>query len=232
MNDAQIKEILDKIIGQVFGYQNPLTLDQVYQKFAFDVRLPQQVFDSTTNEPTWAQSTNPTKFITMQNAWAMGDNNAWEKPKRPLANLQEILSAWQEVNLTATERQLDSQNVAQSDNVYFSENIYRSTDVHRSKNLMFCDGTLDSEFVIAGQRSNNLNFCIRAEDSQKCSNSFSVSWSDSITNSFFIHDCKNIQDSMFCSHITGKRFCIANMQFEEAEYNRLKQEVIRWILTG
>ena len=29
----------------------------------------------------------------------------------------------------------------------------------------------------------------------------------------------------------GKKFCIANMQFEEAEYMELKQKVIEWMLS-
>src|SRR5687768_16264534 len=103
MDANKAKLIVDKIVGQVFGFQNPLTLEQFLNKFAFDVRLPQQVFDATTNQPTWAQSTNPTKFITMQNAWSRGDTGGWDIPKRPLANLQDILTAWNEVNFTATE---------------------------------------------------------------------------------------------------------------------------------
>lgn len=232
MNETKAKEIVDKVIGQIFGFQNPLSLDQVYQKFAFDIRLPQQVYDATTNKATWAQSSNPTKFITMQNAWDRGDNNEWEKPKRPLNSLQDVLAAWSEINFTATERQIDSENVAMSDNTYFSENVYRSLDSIRSKNIVFSDGSIDSEFLVANQRSQTSSFCLRLEDSNTCSNSFSVSWSGKITNSFFIHDCKDMQDSMFCSHITGRRFCIANMQFSEEEYNKIKQLVIRWILTG
>lgn len=232
MDATQAKVILDKIMGQVFGYQNPFTLEQFMNKFAFDIRLPQQVYDSTTNKPTWAQSTNPTRYITMQNAWDRQDVGGWDIPKKPLENIQDILQAWNEVNLTATERFIDSTNVAESDNTYFSENVFRSLDSVRSKNIVFSDGSVDSEFIAAGQRSNTSSFCVRLEDSQRCSNSFSVSWSDSITNSFFMHDCKDIADSMFCSHLSGKRFCIANMQFEEAEYKRLKDVVIRWILTS
>jgi hypothetical protein len=232
MNETKAKEIVDKVIGQIFGFQNPLTLDQVYQKFAFDVRLPQQVYDSTTNQPTWAQSTNPTKFITMQNAWDKQDRGEWDVPKHPLNNLQDILTAWNAINFTATERQIDSQNVAKSDNIYFSENVYRSVDVHRSKNIVFSDAAIDSEFIVATQRSNTSSFCMRLEDSQKCSNSFSVSWSEGVVNSFFIHDSKDVQDSIFCSHVTGKRFCVANMQFEEEDYKKIKNMVIRWVLTG
>ena len=68
MNADEAKKMLDKIVGQVFGYQNTLSLDQFMQKFAFDVRLPQQVYDSTDGSPTWASSTSPTKFITQEHA--------------------------------------------------------------------------------------------------------------------------------------------------------------------
>lgn len=231
--DATIaKQILDKVIGQIFGFQNPLSLEQALQKFAFDVRLPQQVYDSTTNQPTWAQSINPTKFITMDNAHNRSTEDDWLVPKRQLGSLEEILAAWGETNYMATERQLESSNVSQSDNIYNSENVFRSLDVHLSKNVLFCDAAIQSEYVVACQRSNTLSFCIRAEDSKECSNSFNVIWSSKVANSFFVQDCYDLIDCMFCSHITSKQFCIANMQFEEAEYKKLKELVIRWILTS
>ncbi len=232
MNDTAAKEILDKVVGQVFGYQNPLSLEQAMQKFAFDVRLPQQVYDSTTNKPTWAQSTNPSKFITMDNAHNRSGIDDWLVPKRSLQSIQDILTAWGETNFMATERQLESSNVAQSDNIYNSENVYRSVDVHLSKNVLFCDAAIQSEFVVACQRSNTLSFCIRAEDSKECSNSFNVIWSAKVANCFFVQDCYDLTDCMFCSHITSKRFCIANMQYEEAEYRQIRELVVRWILTS
>ncbi|MCA9342362.1 hypothetical protein KC945_03075, partial [Candidatus Saccharibacteria bacterium] len=60
--------------------------------------------------------------------------------------------------------------------------------------------------------------------------SFNVIWSNKIKNSFFIQDCFNLEDSIFCNQIANKRFCIANIQLEEDEYRRLKDKVIRWIL--
>jgi len=232
MDAKKAKEILDKIVGQVFGFHNPYTLEEFMNKYAFDIRLPQQTYDSTTNQITWAQSTNPNKFIRMEEAWRRQDAGGWDIPKKPMQNMQDILTAWAEVNFTATERFIDSSNVAESDNTYFSENVYRSLDSVRSKNVLFSDGSIDCEFVVANQRSNTSSFCIRLEDSQKCANSFSVSWSDSVTNSFFMHDCKDVTDSMFCSHISGKQYCIANMQFTKEEYEALKPMVLQWILTS
>jgi hypothetical protein len=118
MTNHQAQQTLDKIMGQVFGYKNPFSLEQFLQKFAFDYRLPQQVNDSTTGEPTWTQSVNPTRFITIKNAW---DRQDWDSmPKRPLETIEDILNAWGEINYTATDRHLDSLNVSESDNIYTS----------------------------------------------------------------------------------------------------------------
>ncbi len=232
MDEAAAKAIIDKIVGQVFGYQNPLTLEQFMTKFAFDVKLPQQVFDSETNEPTWASSTNPSKFITFKNTLEKPEN-FWERPKRPISSIQDILSFWNETNPMATERYLDSLNVGESDNVRRSENVFRSQDIEDSKNIIFCDTILyGAEFLAASQRSGTSNFCIRLEDSGECSNSFSVSWSTKIVNSLFIQDCANMQDCMFCSHMNSKQYWIANMPFEEAEYKKIREMVVRWILTS
>ena len=231
MNAAEAKQILDKIIGQVCGYQNPLSLEQFMQKFAFDVRLPQQVYDSTDNTATWASSTNPTKFIKMENARARYEVNDGFREKQPINSLQDLLAQWNEINLTTTERQIESIGVAESDAINHSENVYRSQDIRRSKNIIYSDGVEDSEYIAAGQRCGGNAFCIRIEDSGECSNSFGVSWSSKIINSFFIHDCYDMQDSMFCTNMRGRQFCVANMQFEEAEYQQLRQQVVQWILT-
>lgn len=231
MDSKSAQVLLDQIIGQVTGYKNPFTLDQFRAKYGFDVRLPQQVNDSTTGQVTWSQSPNPTKFITVQNTWNMPD--FWEKrPKRPLNGIQDIIAAWNEINYTAAERSIDSVNIAESDNIYSSENVYRSQDIRNSKNILFCDGIGDSEYVAASQRSVTLQSCLRVEDSNTCTNSFSVIWSKKIVNCFFIEDCGDMYECMFCSHTSNKKFCIANMQYTEEEYRALKDQVMRWILTA
>jgi hypothetical protein len=232
MDKDKAKVIVDKVIGQVFGFQNPLTLDQIMSKFAFDIKLPQQVYDATTNEPTWVMSTSPTKFVSLKNIQKRNGIDDWVIPKRPLKNLQDVLAAWQETNMMAAERYSESEHVAESDNVTMSQYVFRSQDIHESKNIVFCDGLIKSEYTVASQRSNSLNFCIRTEDSKICSNSFSVNWSGKIADSFFIQDSYDLNNCMFCSHMVSKKYCIANMQFEKDEYMRLRKQVIEWILTS
>jgi len=232
MDEAKAKEILDKVVGQVFGYQNPLTLEQARAKFAFDRRLPQQVNDSTTGEVTWSSARNASKYITLDNMHKRGNADEWMVPARPMKDVEDVIAAWAETNFTATERIVDSINVEKSDHIMHSENVYNSYDVHRSKNILFTEGGTEMEYVVGGFSSVTSSFCIRVEESQLTTNSFSVNWSAKISNSFFMQDCYDCMDCMFCSHLSGKRFCIANMQFEEEEFKRLKLEVVRWILTS
>jgi hypothetical protein len=230
MDDKQAQIILDKIMGQITGYKNPFRLEQFLQKYAFDVALPSRVQDSTTGQTTWSQSINGTKFMTLDNVMARAKTDDWDVPKRPLQSIQDILQAWNDINFISTERQVESLNVAGSDNIYFSENIYRSQDIARSKNILYSESVNNSEYVVAGQRSGDSTYCVRLEDSTKCSSSFSVVWSNSIVNSLFIQDSTNLYECMFCSKLKDKKFCIANMQFEEAEYRKLKELVLRWLL--
>jgi len=232
MNDKLAQEILDKIVGQIFGYKNPYTLEEFRQKFLFDVRLPSEVNDSITGENTWAQSVNPTKFIMMANSHDQDKIPFADfiPPARKMDSIEDILAAWNEINYTVTERYVDSLNVAECDNVYESENVFRSQDIHYSKNIIFSDGARRSEFVAGSQRSNAMSYSIKVEDSTNITNSFSVSWCGNITNSMFIHDASDLFECIFCSHMRGKKYCIANIQLEEAEYFRLKKMIITWIL--
>lgn len=237
MTKEQAQEALDKIVERVFGFKNPLTLDQFMKKFAFDIRLPKEVVDAIDGKTTWASSTNPTKFVRMKNAREIeiqgaGPDTDYMRPKRKLGTIQDILDAWSEINFMTTERYTDCLNVSESDSVFRSENIYRSQDITDSRNVVFSDGVHRSEYIAAGQRSTNSTFCIRLEDSTNCSNSFGVSFSTHVTGCFFMNDVGDMQDSMFCTNMKGKRFVIANMQYTEEEYKAIRDIVAKWILTA
>lgn len=232
MNEIKVLEIINKIFLNTFDIKNNYSLEQVYEKFAFDIKLPKQVNDSITNEITWADSINSGKFITLKNMEKRDKKDGWLLPKKELTNLQELIDIWNTINLTTTERVYDSINVTKSDTIYRCENVYRSTDCIDSKNIIFCDSCRASEYLLASQRSGTCNFCIRTDDSKDCSNSYNVICSNKISNSLFIQDCFNLYECMFCSHIANKRYYIANMPFEENEYYEIKKQIIIWILSS
>ena len=218
--------VANKIFQAVFGCDNPFTLEQLKTKFAFDLQLPTEVKDSNTGETTYTSVPNAKRFITDKSSYSL----TWERPRRPLKSLDDILTAWAEINDMVTERVYHSENVHASDPIYDSVNVYGSTNCGQSKNILYCDNTFNSNFCLACCRSGSIDFCIRTDDSSSCSNSYGVICSNKITNSFFIQDANNMHECMFCSHLEQRKYCIANMQFEKDEYFYIKSQIVKWIL--
>ena len=106
------------------------------------------------------------------------------------------------------------------------------TDCRGCKDILFSDGCGNCQGIIASQRSADSTYCLRVDDSNSCSNSYNVICSAKISNSFFIQDCNNLYECMFCSHISSKRYCIANMEFSKDEYLEIKKQIISWILSS
>ena len=222
----------NKIFKTIFGKECPYNLGEILNKFAFDVKLPQKVHDSTTGEITWTQSINSSIFIKQDNMEAYDEKYGWVQPKKEVQDLNELLKQWKRINYTTTERVYDCINVSESDPLYRCENVFRSTDLRNCKNAIFSDGSGDCESIIACQRTSNSAYCIRVDDSANCTNSYNVICSNKISNSFFIQDANNLNECMFCSHISNKRYYIANIPFEAEEYFAIKTEIIKWILSN
>ncbi|MCI8461178.1 MAG: hypothetical protein HFE81_07250 [Bacilli bacterium] len=232
MNEVKARDLVNKIFNNVFLVNCNFSLEEILEKFAFDLKLPKKVYDSTTNEETWADSINSGRYITLANMEKRDAKEGWMLEKKEISGLDELIEIWNSINLTTTERVYDSINVSLSDTIYRCENVYHSTDCSDSKNLIYCDSCGNSEFMLASQRTGSSNYCIRCDDSVNCSNSYNVICSNKVINSFFIQDCFDLYECMFCSHIASKKYCIANMQFEKEEYFYLKKIIVEWIINS
>lgn len=230
MTEKLATEIVEKIFRAVFQISPNMSLDEVKKKFAFDVDLPKKVYDYTTNEETWAASKCSKKYITLKNMEQIDKTKGWMQAKEDVHSLEEIVTLWDKINATTSERYYDSIDVAKSDTIYSCERIYNSMDSSSSKNLIFCNSCHSSDSLLASSRSTSSTYCIRCDDSQNCSNSYNVICSNKIVNCLFIQDSFDLYECMFCSHIASKKYCIANMQFEESEYYQIKKRIVSWIV--
>ena len=227
MKEEKLKEIANKIFNNIFECDNPYNNQELLEKFAFDLNLPQEVRNQAGN-PSWTSSNNAGKYISLEEVEKVED---WMQEKPENINLEGVIAAWQKINYITTDRNYNSVNIFECDPTEESENIIKSKGVLKSKNIIFCDEVSNSEYMLASQRSANSSYCIRVDDSANCSNSYNVVCSSKISNSLFIQDCNNLHECMFCAHISNKKFCIANMQFEEEEYYEIKKEIIKWIMS-
>lgn len=230
MTDQEILATANQIFQAIFQHDNPFELATLEQKFAFDIKLPTAVKDSITGETTFSAIPGAKKFITAEQVEVWDRDKGWLQPRRKINKLSEILDLWQEINYITSGRVYDSEYVSCSDPIYGSQYVHKSTNCGSSNHLIFCDGIFDSNFAMASQRSTGINYCLRVDDSNTCSNSYGVICSSKISNSLFIQDASDLHECMFCSHLSNQEYCIANIQFEKAEYMSLKQQIIQRML--
>ena len=88
MNDKEALEKANKIFINIFGKKNPYNLEELLSKFAFDIKLPQKVLDALTNKETWAESINPSKFITQNNMEAYDIKYGWMQKKKEVKKIK------------------------------------------------------------------------------------------------------------------------------------------------
>jgi len=230
MSEVDFLELAKKIMKAVFNRDVDMTLEEIEERFSYDVVLPKEVKDTISGEVTYVAADNSKKYITNDNMEKRDREIGWIIDKRDVKSLSEIIEIWEETNYLTTERNYDCINVVKSDTIYNSQNVYKSMDSSKSKGLIFCNSCHESENLIASSRSVNSSNSIRCDDSQNSSNSFGVICSNKIINSLFIQDCFDLYECMFCSHIASQKYMIANMQFSEKEYFRIKEKVVDWIL--
>ena len=226
MDNNKALSIIDNIFLKVFNRNNNYSLNEIKKKFAYDIDLPKKVIDNITKEETYTDFNNGKTFINENNI----KDKCMMRKKENINSFEDILSIWNKINFITTERINDSTNVIKSDTINGCNNVYMCTSCSNSDNIVYCDCVNNCNFVLASKGIDNCNYCIRSYDSSNSSNSFSITWSNKIVNSMFILDCYNLYECMFCAHIGNKRYCIANMQFEEKEYYQMKEKIINYIL--
>lgn len=229
MDQQKVKQITDYIFKDVFGVDNSFSLEELQKKFAFDIPSPQKIASALSKKDTWTNSPGE-KIASQQDVADRFKKDEWTIKKRSLKSIEDILKAWEEVNYLTGEKYINSKDTAESDGVYNSYSVYRSMSIFDSKNIIFSYKNFDCNYMLASRDNSSCTLGIRMKENIFCSSGFEVSWSNKVSRSMYIHDCFDLFECLFCSHLRSKKYCIANMQFEKEEYFELKKKVIDWIL--
>jgi hypothetical protein len=222
--------IINFILNDIFGLQNPMSLEEVYSRFTQNIPLPQTVKCAITGVDTWILPLETSPVVNQEAVRKQKGIEDWMKPTKPLNTIDEILAAWKEVHYQAGEKIYESVNVEKSDSVTASSNIFYSSLIGNSQNIVFGYSNFNSNYLLASRSNNSCSSGLRMLESAYCSSGFEVNFSKKVSKGFFINDCFDLYECMFCFGIYSKKYCIANMQYETQEYMRIKAIVVNWIL--
>ncbi len=230
MDKPSAKRIADYVFKDIFGIDNPYSLEELQKKFAIDIPSVQKVICALSNTHTWTFSSKDEKIASQQAIADQFKKDEWMKKKKVLNSIEDILKAWEDVNYLTGEKYINSKDVTESDGIYNSASIYHSVSIFDSKNIVFSYKIFDSNYMLASRDNSSCTLGIRIKESIFCSSDFEISWSNKVSKSMYIHDGFDLYECLFCSHLRSKKYCIANMQFEKEEYFNLKKLAIGWIL--
>ncbi len=118
------------------------------------------------------------------------------------------------------------ENFAESPLVYYSSDVYRVMDATSAKNCAYGTMVLRSEYCYGCFRILNSKFCINSYFSTNLARSFEMDASNACSGAYFLHNCENVHDSMFCFNSKNLRNAIGNAPLSPSGFNKVKLSLL------
>lgn len=110
-----------------------------------------------------------------------------------------------------------------------SANCYRSTATVYAKYCGYCFWPRDSQYLFGADSPFDSSFCINIYSCTSQTRCFEIDCCGYCTDTYFSHNCENVNDSMFCFNTKNRRHCIGNAPLPPTEYNRIKSSLLSQI---
>jgi len=230
MDAKEANKIVDYVFRDVFGVDNFLTLEETRKVFAYDVQLPEKAKSMLGDSYVWGDFKKGDKIASYAELIEKFGKNDFMNPRKEVDSIEDLLTEWDKINYHAGERYFDSREVVESDSIIGSSNIFRSEKIVNCENQVYCYNNGNSKYLVASKDNAACVSGIRIDLSKYCTSCYNITWSGKISKSMYILDCMDLYECLFCSQLRGKKYCIANMQFEKEEYFRIKKMVVEWTI--
>src|SRR3990167_7787670 len=135
MDQNNTAKIIDYVFTDVFGIKNPYSPEEFRNKFAADVPSVKELICNLSGKKTWGFVPKSEKVASQDAIAEQFGKDEWMKGKRKLESMDDVLTAWKEINYQTTEKYTNSIDVYESDAIYNSSNIFRSVMIFDSKNV-------------------------------------------------------------------------------------------------
>lgn len=114
--------------------------------------------------------------------------------------------------------------------VFNANNICRAWDATNSKDSGFTTAVVKSDFVFGGGfRSLHCHFALDCQDSVGLTACLGVDSSNNCRNSYFCHNCENLDNAIFCFNTKSKRYAVCNTEVGREEFLRIKKILLDYV---
>jgi len=215
------KDIYETVWKEVFGEIKQLPVEKFVELFASDIDLPKKYTCQKNGKDVFMSEKY--KYPRFVHEDGLKD---FVGEIDEVKGFEDLIKQISKIAVFRGNKIMNSEVVEASDHIYSSNYIYNSQHIYMGQKIMFSENCSESEYLLACRGGSGSNFSIRLFDSSKTANSFEIDWSGNISNSYFIHDCFDLRDCMFCFHIRSKEYCIGNKQYTKEKYLELKKVLL------
>ena len=163
------------------------------------------------------------RLITIDEQNRVSEIRKWPRGLDEKCNMEWIKKLIDEVALFCPHIDIQSSNMPECLSVQNSHACYHSARVYFTKYSAYCFWPRDSDRVFGCDAIRNSSFCINCYSSYKLTRCFEADTSQNCTGSYFIHNCENVHDSIFCFNTKNKRYAIANQEVGREQFLRIKK---------
>ena len=131
------------------------------------------------------------------------------------------------IALFTTEIRLrENRNLIEVAMAYNARDCYNGGAFAETKYSAFSFWPRESEYMFGCNTISSSSFCINSYYSKNLSRCLEVDSSNNCSASYFLHNCENVRDSMFCFNAKNKRHAIGNAELEKGKYAEASKKLI------
>ena len=104
-------------------------------------------------------------------------------------------------------------------NCYLVFWAWRNEQCYYSHYINDCFKCVDCFYVIKSQN------CYQCVDLDNCTNLFYSNTSKRCSDSYFLENCRDCNNCIWCVNLRSKEYCILNKQYNQKEYEKIKNEI-------
>ena len=146
-----------------------------------------------------------------------------------LGSIKELIAP---VAVFSTEEFLLTSNAAECSSVHYGNSVLCCSRAYHAKDSGYSCWPRDSDHMFGCDATRNSSFCMHCYNSYKLTRCFEVDTSQNCTGSYFLHNCENVHDSMFCFNVKNLRYAVGNAEVGREEFARVKRLVLGEILSS
>ncbi len=107
-----------------------------------------------------------------------------------------------------------------------SHDCYHGSVFISSKNCAYCVTVRDSEAIFGSRAVYFSSFCMKNFFSKNMSRSLECDNCRSCSDAYYLHNCENVRDSMFCFNVKNRLNAIGNAELLQEQYKKIKSSIV------